>query len=201
MCSTCPHASVSLFSPPPGDTSLPSQNCGNFPFYGRPLRNSYASCCPSPAHSPRFMSCAEYSIVKTRAGCVSSSLTSRNSQACLHERPRHRLDVPYRPLDHCDALTLADSTILELHLDRTKTSAQSPDDFVLQRYVGPLAVRNVDELFETAEGDVSCRSRGCPLIGPVVLNAVTRQPIWVCGICTRGSTRHLSSCNLRPLHP
>ena len=119
----------------------------------------------------------------------------------VHKRPRHRHNVPHRPLDHCDALALADSTLLELHSGGTRIPPQSPGDLVLQCHDGPLAVRLVDELLETAEGDVSCRHRGRPLIGPVVLNAVTPQPIWVCGICRRGSARHLSSCYLRPLHP
>ena len=64
-------------------------------------------------------------------------------------------------------LTLADSTLLELHPDQTSTSPQSPGDLVLQCHDGPLAVRLVDELLETADGDVSCRYRGRPLIGPL----------------------------------
>ena len=156
MSSTCPQTSVSLFSPPPGDTSLlPPQNCGSFPFYGRSLRTLttiYEPCRVLNREDPHRM---------RQLGPDIAELTGS-----VHKRHRHRHNVPHRPLDHCDALTLADSTLLELHPDRTSTSPQSRSDLVLQCHDGPLAVRHVDELLETAEGDVSYRHRGRPIIGP-----------------------------------
>ena len=51
---------------------------------------------------------------------------------CEHERPRHRFNLPDCSLDHRVALTLADSTFLELHPDRTRISSQSSADLVFQ---------------------------------------------------------------------
>ena len=94
----------------------------------------------------------------------------------MHERPRHRLNLPDRSLDHCVALALADSTLFELHSDRTHIPPKLPDDLMFQCDDGPLTVGLVDEILETAEKDVLCCHLGRPLISSLVLNDVTRHP-------------------------
>ena len=150
-----------------------SENCGSFPFYGRPLRNPYAVTLSSTAHSPRFMSCAEYSIVKIRTGCVNSSLTSRNSQPRAQASPSSTQcsTSPARPL-------------------RCPGSRRLHSPATTDRSLSDLWTNSLRPLREMSRVATVVVHSSAPLI---VLSAVTRQPIWVCGICTRGSARHLSS--------
>ena len=147
-----------------------SANCKSFPLYGRPLHRLttiYELCRALNREDPHRMRQLELDIAELTG--LPARASSSSTQCSISPARPLRCPDSRRPLSS-NCTPIGPAPLLSLLAT-----------LVLQCHDGPVAVRHVDELLETAEGDVSCRYRGRPLVAPLCaqrLDSSTHLGLW-----------------------